>query len=171
MTYADLRIRIIERHNEVMRKAFELFPAFRNAPECRVYFFETGKAAGLAHGDMRVGYNLHIFAQDAERFLADTVPHEVAHIVCFALGLDRGHGAKWKRVCRLLGGNAQRCFSGDNIETKMLRHRKKYEYRAECGTAVNVTDVMHGKIQKGRVYVLKATRGKIMASGFTGKAI
>lgn len=171
MSHEAVKSRILAKHNEVVRKARELFPAFRLAPEVQVYFFETGRAAGKAHSDMRCGYNVHVFAQDLERFLNDTVPHEVAHIVCMYLRTDMGHGATWKRVCRMLGGNGQRCVAPEGINLKMVRHRKRYEYRATCGTLTMVSDVIHGKIQRnGKVYVLARTKGKILAEGFTGRS-
>lgn len=171
MTTELIKSRIIAKHDEVMRKARELFPAFRHAPECRVYFYETGRAAGKAHSDMRCGYNAHVFAQDMERFLNDTVPHEVAHIVCLYTRTDMGHGATWKRVCRMLGGNAQRCYAGEGIQHKMVRTRKRYEYRATCGTLTMVSDVLHGKIQRGaRGYFLANTKGRILPEGFTGRS-
>ena len=168
MNVEMVKARIMERHAATVAKAKALFPQFGG--DVPVYFFETGRTAGLAHSDGRVGYNTHIFAQDMERFLADTVPHEVAHVVCLTLRLDNGHGANWKRVCRLLGGSAARCYSGEGIEHKMLRKRKRYEYRASCGTSVMVSDVMHGKIQRGaRCYRLRSTSGQLLAEGFTGK--
>lgn len=169
MSHEVIKSRIIAKHDEVIRKARELFPAFRYAPECQVYFFETSRNAGIAHSDMRCGYNVHVFAQDLERFLTDTVPHEVAHIVCLYTRTDMGHGASWKRVCRMLGGNGQRCTSAEGLNLKAIRHRKRYQYRATCGTMVMVSDVIHGKIQRtGKIYRLARTCGRILAEHFTG---
>lgn len=170
MSYEINKSRILAKHDEIMRKARELFPAFRYAPEVQVYFYETGKTAGMAHGHFRVGYNIHIFSQDMERFLNSTVAHEIAHIVCSYTNTDRGHGKTWKRVCRLLGGDGQRCYAGENLQHKMVRTRKRYEYRATCGTVMMVSDVIHGKIQRGtRGYFLRATNGKLLPEGFTGR--
>lgn len=168
----SVKSRILAKHEEVMRKARELFPSFRYAPECKVYFYETGRTAGKAHGDMRVGYNAHVFAQDMERFLNDTVPHEIAHIVCMYTRTDMGHGATWKRVCAMLGGNAKRCYAGNEIQHKMVRTRHRYEYRATCGTVEMVSDIAHKKIQNGTgSYHLRTTKGKLLASGFTGRVV
>ena len=140
LSHEAVKSRILAKHNEVVRKARGLFYAFRPAPEVQVYFFETGRDVGKAHSDMRCGYNVHIFAQDLERFLNDTVPHEVAHIVCMYLRTDMGHGAEWKSVCRMLGGNGQRCVAPEGINVKMVRHSKRYEYRATCGSLIMVSE-------------------------------
>jgi len=171
MSHEDIKSRILAKHDEIMQNARDMFPAFRYAPNVRVYFYETGRSAGMAHGDMRIGYNLHIFAQDLERFINDTIAHEIAHIVCMYTRTDRGHGKTWKRVCRMLGGNGQRCYASDTIKPKMIRTRKTYEYIASCGTIVMLSDVIHGKVQRGQNRVLNRTKGKLDASCFTGKVV
>ena len=166
----QIKQRIIERHNDIIEKACQLFPQFKTFPKPTVYFYETGKAAGLAHGYSKVGYNVHVFAQDVERFTNDTVPHEIAHIVCNALRIGKGHDLGWKRVCRMLGGNAQRCYDGSNIEHKQIRTRRQYQYRATCGTLVMLSDVRHNRLQRDHYAAVVVTRtgGKIERSGFTG---
>lgn len=167
MNQTELKAAIIAKHDQVISKARQLFPGY-DIPVPQVYFYETGKAAGLAHGSSKVGYNITVFAQDPERFINDTVPHEIAHIVCVAMRWDKGHGKNWKRVCALLGGSAARCYSGEGIEHKMMRNRKQYQYRALCGTIVMLSDVMHNKIQNGETRILRNTKGILNRNGYTG---
>lgn len=39
--------------------------------------------------------------------VADTLPHEVAHIVCYMTGKGDGHDEVWQRVCKALGGDGK----------------------------------------------------------------
>jgi SprT protein len=172
MNHDELKARILAKHQEVMEKAFQLYPSLRYAPKCNVYFYEKGTTIGLAHFDMRVGYNTHLFAQNPEHFISTIVPHEIAHIVCFHLGIDRGHGANWKRVCRMLGGDAKRLYdnTSGSVVPKLARKRKRYEYIATCGTKTMLSDVAHNRIVRGwQGYRLTRTGGLLLASGFTGK--
>jgi predicted SprT family Zn-dependent metalloprotease len=173
MSNQDLQARILAMHNSIMQNARRMFSRFANAPEPSVYFYETGRNAGLAHGYSKVGYNVHVFAQDPERFINTTIAHEIAHIVCSYIGNGKGHCPVWKRTCRMLGGNGQRCFAADGINTKTLRNRKQYEYRGSCGTLVMMSDVRHNKMQRGGTDKLriKSTRGTIDRHGFTGRVV
>lgn len=165
----NLKDRILQRHNEVINKAKELFPAYAAKSQHTVYFYETGRSAGLAHGHHKVGYNIHIFAQDPERFINDTIPHEIAHMVVNALNAGKGHDKNWKHVCTMLGGNGNRCYSAENITHKLLRHRKQYQYRASCGTLVMLSDVRHKRLQQEKLSLcVVKTKGKILPEHFTG---
>ena len=167
--HESLKRRIIERHNEIVAKARQLFPAYAALSQHTVYFYETGRAGGLAHGYHKVGYNVHVFAQDPDRFINDTIPHEIAHIVVNALRIGKGHDKTWKRVCTMLGGSGARCYNAENITHKLIRHRKQYEYRATCGTVVMLSDVRHNRLQSGkREFKIVRTGGKILPENFTG---
>lgn len=167
--HESLKQRIIERHNEIVAKARQLFPAYAALSQHTVYFYETGRAAGLAHGCSKVGYNVHVFAQDPDRFINNTIPHEIAHIVVNALRIGKGHDNTWKRVCNMLGGNSERCYSAENITHKFARHRKQYEYRATCGTIIMLSDVRHNRLQSGKQSLkIIRTGGKILPENFTG---
>lgn len=87
-----------------------------------------------------------------------TVPHEVAHLVCYARpDLGSKHNPGWKRVCLALGGNGSRTHS---YETAPARG-KGFTYRASCGTELTVSSIIHRKIQMGQTRVLKKTRGRV----------
>lgn len=171
MNETQVRNRIMEAHNEVERRARAMFPEFRTAAPLTVRFFSTGRTAGAANSLGVVRYNTHIFAQDMERFIGDTVPHEIAHAVCLYLKIDNGHGRNWKRVCRMLGGSGERCYSAENISHNMARRVTKYEYVGSCGTSVWLSTIMHGKIQRGTrgPCQITRTRGRITRESFTGK--
>jgi SprT protein len=170
MNQIELKAAIIAKVKEVHELARRIFPEYNRFVALPVIqFYDKGRTAGVAYGSSRVAFNLHVFAQDPERFLNDTVPHEIAHIVCAATGLGRGHDAGWKRVCAMLGGSAERCFSGEGLDIKLARQRKRYEYRGSCGTVVMLSDVMHKSIQqKGMVRLLRSTGGRLDREAYTG---
>jgi predicted SprT family Zn-dependent metalloprotease len=62
-----------------------------------------GRATHYEDGSFSLELNL----EEDHRLLADdTIPHEVAHLICFhnpRLGQDHDQG--WKEICRDLGGN------------------------------------------------------------------
>ena len=168
----NIEQRILAKVNEVVELARVKFPSYTHtAPTVKFYY--KGRTAGMALGSREVSFNVGLFIQDPERFLNDTVPHELAHTVCSALGLDRGHGRNWKHVCRVLGGNSQRCFSsqgenGINVVVTKARVVKQYQHRATCGTIIMLNSTRHNRTLKGGTYTLKATRGKLNQHTFTG---
>lgn len=66
-----------------------------------------GQSAGrVSLGDGRIRINPSI----PRSMLANTISHEIAHLIAFQLG-DSGHGAIWRDVHRQLGGTGERCHS------------------------------------------------------------
>ena len=169
MNQIELKAAIIAKVKEVHELARRIIPEYnRFVAHPIVTFYDKDNAAGLAYGSGRVAFNLHVFAQDPQRFINDTVPHEMAHIVCAATGLGRGHDKGWKRVCALLGGSAERCYSADGLDIKLARQRKRYEYRGSCGTVVMVSDVRHKQMQQQGIVCKLKTGGLIMKQSYTG---
>lgn len=87
----------------------------------------------------------------------ETVPHEVAHLVCYARpDLGRKHDAGWRRVCIALGGNGNTRHDYDVVPVG-----GGFTYRATCGREITVSALIHRKIQMGQERILKRTRGRI----------
>lgn len=160
--------------NRHMDNACRLYPAFTNQ---RPYVqFEIvpnmGRNAGMAMGANRIKVNYTLAVQNMDYMCNNTIPHEIAHIICVYFGWDRGHGRNWKRVAMSLGCSGDRCF--DSAKTGMvpvkLRQRNRYEYVASCGTVVWLSDVMHNKVTNGQQRILASTKGRISKHHFTGKS-
>lgn len=63
-----------------------------------------GRTAGRAFlHDNEIMLNLEIAMQNQVRFLARTVPHEVAHHIEWQLWRSVGHGERWRSVMKVLG--------------------------------------------------------------------
>jgi hypothetical protein len=66
------------------------------------------KAAGMAHGTLRVQINMILFEDNVAHILNETLPHEIGHLVQYNKfdhkGADtQGHGAEWQEIMRRLG--------------------------------------------------------------------
>lgn len=112
-----------------------------------------GRAAGQVRWQGRtplvIRYNLAIAGMQPEEFLAQTVPHEVAHVIT---GLKHGkvqpHGPEWRAVMRHLGvTDPQRCHSFKTPPTQ-VRRQHRWAYRCACMTH-ELSATRHNRVQRG----------------------
>jgi SprT protein len=134
-------------------------------PSPEVRFDLRGQAAGQvrqAPGRVwQVRYNSVLLAREPDAFLAQTVPHECAHLVAFAL-FGRGirpHGPEWQGVMRHFGAEPRRChsFAADDLRT---RHLRRFDYHCACRTH-QLTSTRHHRAQAGQTYYCVACRGPL----------
>lgn len=127
----------------------------QKVPQIDIRFDLRGRVAGQAG---RKGWNYFMrFNRDMmlnqawDHIINDTVPHELAHIICFANGSDRGHGVFWKRTCRALGG------SGETYHQEAVVYAKgrTFVYTTSTGATINLSETKHRKIQQGAAYTFK----------------
>lgn len=98
-----------------------------------------------------------IMGSGFDHMINDTVPHEIAHLVCAVRPeLGRNHNPGWKNVCRALGGNGQRCH---NEEVRFVHGT--YVYIATCGMRVTLSKTIHTRIQQGQTLTIRRTGGKL----------
>ena len=95
-----------------LKKASEMFGVNLNPANVVIDCDLFGRTAGWAHpakaGKYRLRFNQEAIIKFPEK-MADTIPHEVAHLVCFANpSHGRNHDQGWKNVCRRLGGDESR---------------------------------------------------------------
>lgn len=153
------RQQIIEKCRQVMALAEQLFNVDMQGVDIR--FDLKGRAAGMAcrrGGHYYMRFNHDMLTREAfEHVLNNTVPHEVAHIVCFKNpNLGRNHDYGWARVCRQLGGTGDRTHSEEVVYGKGYT----YEYTTDRGHKVRVGDNHHKKIQMGVVFTWRGGKGK-----------
>ena len=155
----------VQRVEELINLANEKYNL--QIPQPQVSFNVKGyRVAGYAR---RVGplYFINLNAEACEKYpdemMNDTIPHEVAHIVCFfhpALG--KNHDAGWKRVCRAIGGSGSRTAS---MKLTPARNIRKWLYRDSCGKVREVTTNRHNRMRKfGTQYRFRDNGGVISAS-------
>lgn len=99
-------------------------------PTCS--FDLTGTTAGLA--DFRrnhVRLNAVLLMENTQLFITDTIPHEVAHLVCRNLhGAEvASHGPEWQRVMRRFGIAPKRTHA---MDTKNAVTSVVYEFKCAC---------------------------------------
>ena len=112
----------------------------------------AGEAARCASGRYVVRINRQYIDDNFDYIVNDTIPHEIAHLVCFAnpkLGSKHDNG--WKTVCRSLGGSGTRCHHNEVIYAKGTTYR----YILANGETVTLSDRRHKKVQSGLTYRTK----------------
>lgn len=149
-----------ERCQEVRAKVAQLIAQYetrtgQKVPQIDIRFDLRGRSAGQAGAR---GWNYWMrFNKDMmlnagwDHLLNDTVPHELAHIICFANGTDRAHGYAWRRTCQELGGSGERCHS----EAVTYAKGRTYVYTSSTGHTVNLSETKHRRIQQGAGYTFK----------------
>jgi len=153
---------IIDKCKAVFTKVKELYGL--DMSHVGIRFDLKGRAAGYAHrnGDrFYMRFNNDMLTREAfEHVINDTVPHEIAHIVCFTnRTLGSKHDAGWARVCRALGGSGARCHDEEVVFGKGTT----YEYTTDRGNKVRVSDKHHNVIQGGRPVTWTKGLGKVVA--------
>ncbi len=136
-------------------------------PHFDVLFNLRGKSAGIAARRglkyyVRLNYqHMQMGGKTWEHLLNDTVPHEVAHIACFAFPqLGNNHNDGWKRVCLAAGGNGKARYSADQAPEAVLK-TYPFTYVSTTGHFIPVSRVIHGKIQRGTGYTYRGGKGRI----------
>jgi predicted SprT family Zn-dependent metalloprotease len=143
-----------------------------------------GRSAGMAVGRggldpmLRIRLNQEAYDIDPDRMLTQTLPHELAHIVCYAMmyqgRLDRkaavGHGKSWKTICVELGGKPDRCHTMALTPARKPTKQKRHVYKLDSGTMIELTTVRHNKVQRGKVkgYEIGHRRELLVANHYTG---
>lgn len=157
--------KIKEKLSALIQKANSIFNI--SLPDIEVRFDLRGRCAGkasvsYAYASCETGkspytirFNVDLMTSNGwDHMLNNTVPHELAHIICFfdpKLGQNHNHG--WQRVCILLGGNGERCHA---LETTPARKTRKFEYTTTLGHKVKIGLARHRKIQNGSRYFFKS---------------
>lgn len=112
-----------------------------------------GQIGGWAKYDDRTGVYSLRFNREAilnynEDMTNDTIPHEVAHIVCYnQRHLGYAHDDGWKRVCRMLGGDDSRTHDMTLTAAKVTQ---KFNYTLASGRVVQAGPKHHRMIQAGQ---------------------
>jgi predicted SprT family Zn-dependent metalloprotease len=128
-------------------------------PPVEIRFDLRGRSAGQAgrkrtlkgdHYFMRFNTDMMV-GSGWEHLYKDTIPHELAHVICFYRENDRAHGKWWRWTCRQLGGSGERCHS-EEIE---YAKGKTWYYVTKSGAVVTLSSIRHRKVQSGVSYLFK----------------
>ena len=151
----NLQIKAERLTNKLLDLASRHFAVELTTP--RIRFDLHGKSAGQVRfarvGGCSVRYNAQLLLRHPGEFLAQTVPHETAHIVAFSLFGPRisPHGREWRAIMTFFGALPERChsFSVEGMQTRRLR---RYDYRCACRNH-QLTSIRHNRVRSGQVYL------------------
>ena len=172
----NIQTLIREEFNRVDLLARSKYPAYAARPVPTLTFFTKGRCAGLAYGGYKwtVSFNTHILAQNLD-MMRNTVSHEIAHMVDYALRGRSGHDAQWKALHRSLGGNGHTTYSAEQCGVKVIAGRRTnwYEYKNPENGEINwVGPKHHAALVRGTSSGLRnlTTGTAIKREHFTGKS-
>ncbi len=129
-----------------------------------------GRAAGQLVYQRRFGkllkpefrFNYKMLSEHSERFLAEVVPHEVAHLVAYSdygTGI-RPHGLEWKQIMREVYGLEPNVTHDFPVEK---RQKQQYPYVCACIDQVHRLGVIrHRRISKGERQYICRSCGEIL---------
>ena len=134
-------------------------------------------AVGRAHYDKEaniatVMLNRDAIKQNPTDMLEDTVPHEIAHIVCMVCPqYGHGHNQGWQEVCKRLGGSGKHRYAYGDYDMR-IRKRRRYVYNVPGRGRVMLSDVRHNRLQQGGFCYKEASTGvRILKEYFTGDVV
>lgn len=147
----DKILATLEKAQRVFNQSFEI-------PD--VSFKDMGRVAGKAIYPNKIILGITLFEQNLERFLARTVPHEVAHLVTHKLfpKAKQAHGPEWRMVMAKLGVvDNSRCHSYDISAVSNKRQSRVKDCRVYCGCPEKfVTITLLRRMRKGTKYTCRA---------------
>src|SRR5699024_5043812 len=133
-----------------------------------------GRAAGQAvmarrRGDTdAIRINLLMLAEHTQAMVAETVPHEVAHIAIhrrYNIGSSsrvRPHGPEWQALMTAFGVPADTCH---NLPSAPSRRLRRFAYACDCPETVWLTSIRHHRVLRGTTYQCKRCGQRLRYQG------
>ncbi|WP_192867868.1 SprT family zinc-dependent metalloprotease [Thaumasiovibrio subtropicus] len=114
-----------------------------------IRFNQRGKIAGSARlQSWELRFNLTLLLENQPAFLDDVVPHEVAHLITYALyGKVRPHGKEWQQI--MLGVFKRPPTTTHNFNITNVQGQL-FSYQCQCQLH-QLTIRRHRKVQRGEV--------------------
>ena len=81
------------------------------------------------YGRKQITLSIHLAKLNTLAQCMDTVLHEVAHAIA---GQKAGHGPAWKKACRQVGAQPERCYTLDEVNQPLSKYIR---YCPCCGHA------------------------------------
>lgn len=159
--------KLVETQNRIMEVVDKLNRVLGfNMSYPKFYFDVNSTSAGLAKSKtMSVHFNKKLALNHWKEFIENTIPHEVCHVAIWHWAkvlkdkVPPPHGVKWKSFMRAVGCVPTRTHSFDVSEIK--RKTKKYLYQCACEKPIEVSPVVHKKIESGAIYTCKKCNQKL----------
>lgn len=138
----------------------------RKFPRPEIGTHLRGQSAGAAYPQRNMlRFNMELYRANSAHFLRQTVAHEVAHLLAYALyGKHiRPHGSQWQAIMqKVFGLPAERCH-----QYRLPPSWKTlYAYACQCRQH-QFTAQRHARVRRGQAYVCRSCRQPL---AFTGQA-
>ncbi|GGP63334.1 protein SprT [Shewanella algicola] len=120
----------------------------RPFPRPVVQFSLRGKSAGTAHLQTnRLRFNPVLLAENPHVFLAEVVPHEISHLLCYQLfGRVKPHGKEWQSIMLSTFNVAPKTTHQLNIQSV---NGQQFDYFCGCGnTTLSIR--RHNRVVRGQ---------------------
>ncbi len=134
-----------------------------------IRFDLRGRAAGQARcgaphgirGPWTIRYNPVLLRENPDSFLAETIPHEVAHVVAFKRHGHRirPHGPEWRAIMEQFGAAPERCHRYD-LSRVPRRATRFFLYHCGCGEH-QLSTIRHHRVLAGQTYVCRRCTGPL----------
>ena len=154
-TLREASLAWLERAAPLLRERARLTPMLEVRCDLR------GKAAGqvrhYADGRLVIRYNLGMARLQPRQFIAETVPHEVAHVITWLCHGRRArpHGEEWRAVMRHFGiEDAPRCHDFA-VPPQDTRRQRRWSYRCDCQTH-QLSSTRHNRVLRGQQYLCRS---------------
>lgn len=128
-------------------------------PPPMIKFDLKGQTAGMVKyrrfGPTLVRYNLKLLSDNRMHFIAQTIPHEVAHVVAIARygRRIRPHGPEWQNLMHFYNATPERCHRYD-VTAQPGRKLKRFKYQCSCQDH-QLTSIRHNRVLKGQTYLCR----------------
>lgn len=163
---------ILQKFDELFQVAQHKYPQ-ANLKKPAVVFSTKGKSAGRAWKDCsKVEFNTIIAknATEAGQDFTNTISHELAHIVQYALNpRSKPHGVEFKMIHRSLGGTGETYHQYSVQGVTGIRNVKKYSWVCNCNTheisAQKNASMLKG-MQRGSCYTCLVCKTKVLPKHF-----
>ena len=158
---------VIEKAHSCVQKANAGLGCNLETPEIR--FDLRGRAAGqfcVRRNCLQLRFNAFLFAKYFDENLAQTVPHEVAHFLVYALFMQPGnrrvlpHGREWRQMMRLLGAPPATRHDFD-LSDIPVRREQRFAWRCDCRTH-SIAKRTHLRMLRGEQRICVHCRGVLV---------
>lgn len=160
----DRRASWLSRVRSEVLQCYALAETFylKSFPRPEVTLSLRGRSAGVAELQKnRLRFNLVLLEENHQEFLAQVVPHEVAHLLAWQLhGRSiRPHGKEWQQIMQQVF-----CVQPDTTHRFDVSRSARQGYIYQCGCEAKehaLTVRRHNKIQRGQQYICQRCRSTL----------